>query len=163
MSTHYFVGFGSRVVLSFCRFVSFIYYLIWSIYHLLLLIWYVILFSVYVVWLALSSIGSKGHKTILLALFIVLLCQVIILACQLSILLALSFMLLCPLIILLTWCVVLSCYQIIMLCSYVILFGDFFIQLRLYSMTSCYTCAPLAPLIVCACQTINLLSFFFVM
>ena len=64
MSTHYFVGFGSRVV--------FIYYLIWSIYHLLLFIWYVILFSVYVVWLTLRSIGSKGHKTILLVLFIVL-------------------------------------------------------------------------------------------
>ena len=81
MSTHYFVGFGSRVDLSFYRFVNFIYYLIWSIYHLLLLIWHVILFSFYVVWLTLRSTGSKGHKTLLLALFIVLLCQVIILTC----------------------------------------------------------------------------------
>ena len=72
MSTHYFVGFGSCVVLSFYRFVSFIYYLIWSIYHLLLLIWHVILFSFYVIRLTLRSIGSKDHKTLLLALFILM-------------------------------------------------------------------------------------------
>ena len=79
MSTHYLFGFGSRVVLSFYRYVSFIYYLIWSIYHLLLSIWHIILFGFYVIWLTLRSIGSKGHKTLLLALYILLLCQVIIL------------------------------------------------------------------------------------
>ena len=79
MSTHYLVGFGSRVVLSFYRYVSFIYYLIWSIYHLLLSIWHIILFGFYVIWLTLRSIVSKGHKTLLLALYILLLCQVIIL------------------------------------------------------------------------------------
>ena len=63
MSTHYLVGFGSRAVLSFYRYVSFKYYLIWSIYHLLLLIWHTILFIFYVIWLTLRSIGSKDHKT----------------------------------------------------------------------------------------------------
>ena len=81
MSTHYVVGFGSRVVLSFCRFVSFIYYLIWSIYHLLLLIWHTILFISYVIWLTVRSIGSKDHKAFLLALFILMLDQAIILKC----------------------------------------------------------------------------------
>ena len=79
MSTHYFVGFGSRVVLSFCRFVSFIYYLIWSIYHLLLLIWHIILFIFYVIWLTLCSIGSKDNKTLLLSLLKMLSFQIMIL------------------------------------------------------------------------------------
>ena len=93
MSTHYFVGFGSGVVLSFYRFVSFIYYLIWSIYHLLLLIWHVILFSFYVIWLTLRSVGSKDNKTLLLTLLkmlsfhiMILVGSYILLLCQLFVL-----------------------------------------------------------------------------
>ena len=93
MSTHYVDGFGSHVVLSFNRFVSFIYYLIWSIYHLLLLIWHIILFIFYVIWFILRSIGSKANKTLLLTLLkmlsfhiMILVGSYILLLCQLFVL-----------------------------------------------------------------------------